>query len=57
MSRKHWSSAKKDLEYLPEPTSLPARNRPEIEVPRCLEDPEQDSRRDWLLVVSGAGLG
>jgi hypothetical protein len=45
MSLKHWSPAKKYLEYLPEPTSLRPRNRPEIEVPRLLKDPEQGSLR------------
>jgi hypothetical protein len=47
MNVKHWTPAKKHLEYLPEPTSLRARNRPEIEMraSRCLENPELCSLR------------
>src|SRR5580700_11739049 len=40
MSLEHWTPAKKRLECQPEPTSLPARNRPEDIVPCCLERPE-----------------
>ena len=40
MIAKHWTPAKKHLEYLLEPTSLRARNRPETMVPRSLERPE-----------------
>jgi hypothetical protein len=45
MSRKHclWeTAAKKHLEYPPEPTSLRARNRPEI-MPRRPEGPRRPS--------------
>ena len=40
MIAQHWTPAKKHLEYLLEPTSLRARNRPETLVPRSLERPE-----------------
>jgi hypothetical protein len=39
----HWASAKKHLEYRPEPTNLAPRNRRETMVPRRLDSPEHRS--------------
>jgi hypothetical protein len=45
MSAKHWTPAKKHLEYRAEPTSLEVRNQPDMRVPRRLEHPEHCSQR------------
>ena len=55
MIAKHWTPAKKHLEYRLEPTSLRARNRPETLVPRSLERPELSFQRPSFQRFGRAG--
>jgi hypothetical protein len=55
MTAKHWTPAKKYLEYRPEPTSLRARNRPEIWC-RVAWNTRSTTFRDGLQEGGSAGL-